>query len=211
MTGKGAITIIGGGGFGRETADVVRAAGLEVLGVVDDAPSPSALQVLDRMEILHLGDLTTWLIDAEDAHYVIAINDPAVRASIDQRATAAGAVAATVVHPSASVGSLVELGPGAVVCASAVIGSHVRAGRHLHCNPGAVVGHDVSLGDHVSLNPRATVSGTVSIGARTVVGAGAVVLQDRTIGADAVVAASACVTRDVTGRTTVVGVPARPR
>jgi sugar O-acyltransferase (sialic acid O-acetyltransferase NeuD family) len=209
MTDASPVTVIGAGGFGREALDVALSCGRPVHGVVDDAPTGTALRTLERLGVPFLGGMSDWLPTARGQSFVVAVGAPAVRSQLGLAAVRSGASATSLVHPSASIGSLVTLGAGAVVCAHVTVGSNVRAGRHLHVNPGAVIGHDVELGDHVSLNPRSALSGDVLVGDRALIGAGAVVLRGLSIGRDAVVGAAAAVTHDVPPGTTVVGVPAR--
>jgi sugar O-acyltransferase (sialic acid O-acetyltransferase NeuD family) len=205
----GGLVVVGAGGMGRETIDVARAAGREVVGVVDDGPSPADLDRLARLGVAYLGDLDGWLSSGSTAPWVVAVGDPALRRRLAARLAAGAAPAPALVHPEATLGSDVLVGDGSIVCAGVRVSTHVRLGRHDHLLAGAVVGHDVVVGDHVSINPGAVVSGTVHVGADTMIGAGSIVLQQLTVGARSVVAAGACVVRDVTDDVVVRGVPAR--
>lgn len=207
------IIVVGGGGFGRETLDVIEginAAQLtwDVLGVVDDGPSELTLQRLAARGVDHLGPIDALAPHAPCA-IAIGVGAPAVRRSIAERLAGAGHHAPTLVHPDATVGSASRLGQGVIVCSGARISTNVEIGSHVHVNPGAIIGHDSEIGAFASLNPGSVVSGDVRIGQDVLVGAGAVVLQGRRVGDGAVIGAAACVTRDVESRTTVVGVPAR--
>jgi sugar O-acyltransferase (sialic acid O-acetyltransferase NeuD family) len=210
------IVVVGAGGFGRETLDVVDAINrfsgstvFEVLGVVDSAPSVLNQERLQARGIPWIGTPEAWLKSDCEALYMIGVGNPVARRRVFEQFRSAGRTAATLIHPSASIGSAFSLGEGSIVCGGAQISTNVRTGVHVHINPNATIGHDSVLGDFVSINPAATVSGSVHIGAQTLVGAGAVVLQELTIGAQCTIGASACVTRDVEDSRTVVGVPAR--
>lgn len=212
------LVIVGGGGFAREALDVVEAledarpGSYEVVGVVDDAPSPAARGLLAERGVQIVGTIADWLADALPvAHdvYVVAIGSPGARHDIAARADAAGRRATTLVHPSATIGSRTVLGAGTIVCAGAALSTNVVVGRHGHVNPNATIGHDAVLGDAVSVNPAATVSGAVRVGDASLLGAASVVLQGLTVGAGALVGAAACVTRDVDAGAVVMGVPAR--
>jgi sugar O-acyltransferase (sialic acid O-acetyltransferase NeuD family) len=210
------VVVVGAGGFGRETLDVIEAVNrhsptpvFEVLGVVDSHPSDANLELLERMGVRWLGAEAEWLASGSPARYLIGIGNPAVRERIRRSFDAAGLTAATIVHPGAIVGSLSSIGAGSVVCAGAQISTHVTLGDHVHVNPGATIGHDTAIADCVSINPGAIVSGDVAIGSRVLIGAGAVVLQGLRVGEDAVVGAAACVVRDVEPARTVKGIPAR--
>lgn len=210
------IVVVGAGGFGRETLDVIEAVNAAapeppwaVLGVLDDDPAPRHLDRLTARGVDHLGSVRAWLDGGHRADYVVAVGDPAARARIAARLAAAGLAAATLVHPQAGVGSGVVLGPGTVVCAGAQISTNVRLGAHVHLNPNVTVGHDTVCADHVSVNPAATLSGECGLEAGVLIGAAAVVLQGLVVGAGAVVGAAACVTRDVAPGAVVKGVPAR--
>lgn len=212
------VVVVGAGGFGRETLDVVEAAGragttdLVVTGVVDDHPSEVTLERLAVRGVPYLGTVDEWLAGAtpEDGTlHLLGVGNPVVRRKLDERLTAAGRRAATAVHPAAAVGSQVVLGEGTVVCGGVQVSTNVRLGRHVHLNPNATVGHDASLGDHVSVNPAATVSGACVVGRETLIGAGSVILQGLTVGERCVVGAAACVVRDVPAGEIVKGVPAR--
>jgi sugar O-acyltransferase (sialic acid O-acetyltransferase NeuD family) len=208
------LIVVGAGGFGRETLDVVEAMNAasdepvwNLLGVVDDAPSPVNLTRLRERAVPFIGPL-----DAIPRHawVALAVGSPQARARLDVRLAGNCAGFAPLVHPTAVIGSRHSAGEGVIVCAHASIGTNVTLGRQVHLNPHAVIGHDARLGDCVSVNPNATVSGECVLESEVLVGAGAVVLQGLRVESHAVVGAAACVTRDVGRSDVLVGVPARP-
>jgi sugar O-acyltransferase (sialic acid O-acetyltransferase NeuD family) len=210
------LVVVGAGGFGRETLDAVQSANAvpggrswRVLGVLDDAPSPANLARLADRTVPYLGRVADWLERQPDAHYLLAVGSPAARSLLAGRFEAARLTPAMVVHPRATLGSLVRVGPGAVICAGVQVSTNVRIGAYVHLNPGAVIGHDTVLDDFVSVNPGAVVSGECRIAAKALIGANATVLQRLTVGAASTVGAAACVTRPVEPGVVVVGVPAR--
>lgn len=208
------VVVIGAGGFGRESLDVIAAMNealdeLDVVGVVDSEPSAVNLVRLADRGVRYLGTETEWLSSGSDASFVVGVGNPTVRSSIVQRWIEAGRSPVTLLHPSAVVGSMSTIGAGSVVCAGVQISTNVQLGEYVHLNPNATVGHDSSLERCVSINPGAIVSGEVLIETGSLVGAGAVILQGLTIGRNSVVGAAACVVRDVGASETVKGVPAR--
>lgn len=208
------LVIVGASGFGREALDAVRAMSearlgeaFDVAGFVDDAPSPLNLERLGALGVAYLGGLEALFADRDPGEYVLGIGAPAVRERLVARLDAAGWRAPVIVHPSATVGSLPQLGDGVVVCAGAQISTNVRLGRHVHVNPNATLGHDADLRPFVSINPGAIISGEVVVGERTLIGAGAIVLQGLSVGADTIVGAGSVVTKDVPDGVVVKGVP----
>lgn len=210
------IVVVGAGGFGREALDVIEAINehaeapiWNLLGVADDAPAEVALGRLAVRGHRHIGRVRDVIEQVMPAWYAVAIGSPRAREAVVAQFEAAGWNAATLVHPSAVIGSVSSMGEGTIVCGGAQLSTNTLLGRHVHVNPGAIVGHDTRLGDLVSVNPGAVISGEVRVDARALIGASATILQGLSVGADALVAAAACVTRSVGASTTVVGIPAR--
>lgn len=210
------IMIVGAGGFGRETADVVtainEAAGQSrwrLVGVVDDAPSGVNIDRLRARRIDYLGTVDQVIESRERPAYVVGIGSPRVRKIIADRLDSAGFTAASLVHPSASIGSETRIGEGTVILAGVRVTTNIRLGRHVHINPNATVGHDSVIHDFVSLNPGSAVSGDCVVGEGALMGVNAVVLNQRFVGPWSVVGGSACAVSDVRAASTVVGVPAR--
>jgi UDP-3-O-[3-hydroxymyristoyl] glucosamine N-acyltransferase len=80
--------------------------------------------------------------------------------------------ASAVIHPTATLGENVAVGPGVV------IEEHARIGRNCQIGAGSYVGASVELGDDTVLFPHATVYRHVRIGARVRIHSGAVVGSD---------------------------------
>lgn len=208
------LVIIGVGGFGREVRDIVDAINDEaktfnLIGFVDDGPSAEDIERVDRLPHKIVGRIEELTAIPASAEYVIGIGTGTTRREIDLRLSETGREAATLVHPTASIGADSTLGPGSIVCAGAMITTNVVLGRHVHVNLGSSIGHDCSLADYVTINPLVAVSGAVSLGPEVLLGTHSSILQGLQVGARAIVGAAACVTRDVPTDVTVKGIPAR--
>ena len=213
MTG---IVVIGAGGFGRETLDVIEAINLaagelvyQVRGVVDDSPSDNNVARLASRGYQYLGGIDDFMTSGDSDCCVVAVGNPLTRATLVSRL--AGRLDATqpLIHPSAIFGSQFECGEGTVICAGVQISTNVSLGAHDHLNPGAIVGHDSQLADYVSVNPGAIISGEVTVSSGVLVGAGAVILQGLSVAANSTIGASACVVGNVGAGSIVKGVPAK--
>lgn len=207
------LVIVGAGGQGREALDTVEALNAAAPAPVwefrgfladDDRSAPllaaRAVGVVGPVE--HLHDL--------DADYVIAIGDPSVRRAVDGIATDAGRRPATLVHPSAQVGSAVRLGPGAYVGPGAILTTNVTVGRHTIVNVAATLSHDVVVGEFATIGPGSHLAGNVRVGDDADLGVGVVARPGSVIGAGTVVGAGAVVVGDLAPGVVAVGVPAAP-
>lgn len=203
------LVIIGAGGHGRETLDIVEARNDHepTYDFVGFCAAGVDQELIDRRGAELLGDLD--VVRELDAAYVIGIGTSEVRRDIDTELRATDRDAVVLVHPAASTGSDLRIAPGVILAAGSRLTTNVELGRHTHLNVNAVVSHDCVVGDYVTLSPGVLINGNVTLGEGVFLGTGAIVLPGRTIGPWARIGAGAVVTEDVPPGRTVVGVPAR--
>ncbi len=207
------LIIVGAGGFGRETVEVVRAlnAGGELyrlVGLVDDAP---ALHGLHLLGVPVLGPVES-VLDYPDTRLVITTGHPGdyfSRKRIVDRLGLPDDRFESLVHPSAVVPSSASVGAGSVVHAGVVLTADVVVGRHVVVMPGVTLTHDDRIGDFVTFGAGARMAGRVSVHTGAYVGSGALVREDRSVGAWSLVGMGSVVTRDIPEAEVWAGVPAR--
>ncbi len=205
------LLIFGASGHGSVVADAAQLAGWEVIGFADDAPARRAA-LPGLPEVCAVGiDEAVGVCRAQDAAFIVAIGDNAVRRSVYLRLLHAGLEPALVVHPGATIASSAVLGPGTVALAGAVVNPCTRVGADVILNTACSVDHDNEIGDHVHISPGAHLGGTVRVGEGTHLGLGASIRNNVVIGEWVVVGLGSAVVGDLPDRVVAYGVPARVR
>jgi sugar O-acyltransferase (sialic acid O-acetyltransferase NeuD family) len=200
------IAVAGGGGHGKVVADALLASGQgELIGFLDDDRSIWGSQILGYPVI---GPISAWLEGKPDA-VAIAVGENGSRKQVFEQLLVSGARLISVIHPSAVLGTDVNLGSGVVIMAKVVVNSGSLIGDSVILNTACSVDHDNEIASHVHLAPGVHTAGGVRIGEGAFLGIGTNVLPNVSIGAWATVGAGAVVTACVPDRATVVGVPAR--
>lgn len=201
------VILCGAGGHGRVLLDALRASGRPVAGVCGPGPAapPDGLP--------WLGD-DAWLERQDPAQFDLvnaigSTGDPGRRIELFTRFKAAGFTFATVIHPSAIVGSAVTVGEGAQLMAGVIVQTGSVLGANVIVNTRASVDHDCVIGDHVHLAPGVVLSGGVTVGARTHIGTGAVAIQGVRVGAGCLVGAGSLLLGALPDGVRAHGVPAR--
>ncbi|MET3591289.1 sugar O-acyltransferase (sialic acid O-acetyltransferase NeuD family) [Mesorhizobium shonense] len=193
--------IFGFGGHARSVGDIALSSGFDDLTFVDEQAKEGeefagfpAISVLPR-------DFagTGWLMFPGSGH------------NARRRAQCETALLplATLIAPTASVGTQCEIGQGSLIAHQVHLGPLTKIGRGAIINSGAVVDHECVVGDfsHVSVN--ATIAGRCRIGREVMVGAGATVIDGISICANVIVGAGATVVRDIDVPGVYTGTPAR--
>lgn len=204
------VVLLGSGGHAAVLAEILRGAGVELVGFV--APDAAGSR---------LGDDVPWIgPDAALADVpagVLLVNGVGSTAAGGRRAAAfdagraAGRAFRSVIHPSAVVAASVRLGEGVQILAGAIVSSGVTLGDDVLVNSGAIVDHDGVVEAHAHIATGAALAGGVRVGAGTHVGLGARVIQGVAIGSGCTIGAGAVVLADVPDGATAVGVPAVAR
>lgn len=199
------VLILGAGGHAKVVVATARAAGLEVLGILDDDVRKIGQTLFGVPVLGNLADLSQYA----GTQCIVAVGDNASRKRLFQDWEWRWITWRSLVHPSAFIDSSATLGKGSIIFAGATVQVDVRIGAHCIINTQASVDHDCCLGDFVHLAPGCHLAGNVTVEDGGFLGIGSSVIPGVTIGANAVVGAGAVVISDVPEGETVAGVPAR--
>lgn len=208
------IVILGVGGHGRETLEVLEAmrddaAALRVIGFLDDAAGHAERSVHG---LPVLGD-RQWMLRPEARHVAVALGlgAPAVRRAAAEWAKQHGIAVPPLRHPTSLVSRRVAIPDGVMLMSHARVSIDVQLGPFVHLNHASSVSHDCALGAFATLAPGAYLAGAVVLDEGAELGIGAVAIPGVHIGAWSVVGAGAVVTTAVPPNAIAAGVPATVR
>ena len=202
---KDKLIIIGASGHGKVVADIaIKMNKWQSIAFLDDDESiktSMGLEVIGRT-----ADAFTY---KDEADFFVAIGSNATREKIQEKLIDEGLNVVSLIHPSAVIGTDVEIGIGSVVMAGVVVNSSTRIGKGCIINTSSSLDHDNVIEDYVHISPGVRTAGSVEIGKRTWVGIGSVISNNVNICSGCKVGAGAVVVKDITEPGTYVGVPVR--
>jgi sugar O-acyltransferase (sialic acid O-acetyltransferase NeuD family) len=207
------LVLLGAGGFGRETVDVVRAinersANWCLAGFLDDAAELQG-QVVHGTPVL--GALHR-APDQTDTWFTLCMVSPkrsTVRAAVAERLALPADRYATLVHPAAAIAPSCAVGVGGVIQAGVVATADVRLGDHVLIMPNVVLTHDDVVEDFATIGAGVCLAGGVRIGPGAYIGSGALIREGCTVGAGALIGMGSIVLDDVPAGQVWCGTPAR--
>lgn len=111
------IVVIGTGGLGRETMEVVKKTRTDILGFIDDNKEKWG-QVVNGFRVL--GGVEYF--KNHDVQAVCGIGDNYTRRKVAETSEGYGARFTTAVHPNADIGDTVRMGRGTVITSGNTVG-----------------------------------------------------------------------------------------
>lgn len=141
----------------------------------------------------------------------LGIGDNAERQKIGMKLEAAGVELPVIMHPHVSIGEMVTIGAGTVICANAMIDPDVVIGKGNILNAGSAVGHDTVTEDYVHVCGGTYVAARCRVKELSFISLRATVLPDLTVGRNCQVGAGSLLTKDLPDDHIAIGNPARFR
>ena len=202
---KDKLIIIGASGHGKVVADIaIKMNKWQSIVFLDD---DQAIKISIGLEVI--GKTADAFTYKDEADFFVAIGNNAVREKVQEKLIEDGLNVVSLIHPSAVIGTYVEIGIGSVVMAGVVANSSTRIGKGCIINTSSSLDHDNVIEDYVHISPGVRTAGSVEIGKRTWVGIGSVISNNVNICSGCKVGAGAVVVKDITEPGTYVGVPVR--
>ena len=202
---KDKLIIIGASGHGKVVADIaIKMNKWQSIAFLDDDES-----IKTSMGLEVIGKTADAFTYKDEADFFVAIGSNATREKIQEKLIERGLNVICLIHPSAVIGTDVEIGIGTAVMAGVVINSSSRIGKGCIINTSSSLDHDNVIEDYIHISPGVRAAGTVSISKGTWLGIGSVVSNNVNICSGCKVGAGAVVVKDITEPGTYVGVPVR--
>jgi len=202
---KNKLIIIGASGHGKVVADIaIKMNKWQSITFLDDDES-----IKESMGLEVIGKTADAFTYKEEADFFVAIGSNGTREKIQEKLIEEELNVVSLIHPSAVIGTDVEVGIGTVVMAGVVINSSTKVGNGCIINTSSNLDHDNLLEDYVHISPSASLAGTVRVGKGSWLGIGSVISNNLNISNGCKIGAGAVVVKDITEPGTYVGIPAR--
>lgn len=202
---KNKLIIIGASGHGKVVADIaIKMNKWQSIAFLDDDDSINTSMGLDV-----IGKSADAFTYKDEADFFVAIGSNTTRENIQEKLIEQGLNVVSLIHPTAIIGTDIEIGIGSVVMAGVVINSSSRIGKGCIINTSSSVDHDNVIEDYVHISPGVRTAGSVRIGKESWLGIGSIVSNNVNICSGCKLGAGAVVVKDITEPGTYVGVPVR--
>lgn len=202
---KNKLLIIGASGHGKVVADIaIKMNKWKSIAFLDDDES-----IMTSMGLEVIGKTVDAFVYKEEAEFFVAIGNNATRERIQEKFIEEGLNVVSLIHPSAVIGTDVEIGIGTAIMAGVIINSSTKIGKGCIINTSSSLDHDDIIECYVHISPGVRTAGSVGIGKGTWLGIGSVVSNNVNICSGCKVGAGAVVVKDITEPGTYVGVPVR--
>jgi sugar O-acyltransferase (sialic acid O-acetyltransferase NeuD family) len=197
------LLIIGASGHGKVVADIaIKMNSWQSIAFLDDDES---IKTCMGLEVI--GKAADAFIYKNEADFFVAIGNNATREKVQEKLEDEGMSVVKLIHPSAVVGTDVEIGFGTTVMAGVVINSSSKVAKGCIINTSCSLDHDNEIEDYVHISPGSNLAGTVKVGKGSWIGIGSVVSNNVNICSGCKVGAGAVVVKDIVEPGTYVGVP----
>ena len=193
--------IVGAGGMARELREIL----IDMGASIEDIEFFVDSQYLGGERPAK--ELST--IDSKSQRVFLASGDSSTREKWHRQLETTIDTFETVVHPTALVGSNVEIGQGGLVSAQCHLTCDIHIGDFCQLNLQTTISHDCVIGNFFTTAPKVSIPGNVTIGNHVTFGTGATVLPGISICNHVSVGAGAVVTKDLVSPGTYIGIPAR--
>lgn len=205
---KTRLIIVGGGGFGNEVANWAadgHMAGEQppLYGYIDDNERGSL-----GKGVPHIGSIVDYVPQSNDA-LLLAVGAPETKRRIVEQLRTRGARFATLIHPTAIIGSNCRHEEGVVICPLAMNTANTRMGAFSTLLSFSGLGHDASLGSYSTVSSHVDIMGHASIGDVVFIGSGARVMPGITVADGARIGANVVAQRNVPAGVTLFAMPAK--
>lgn len=199
------LVIIGASGHGKVVADIADAMERysEIMFLDDD----ESLESCNGYAVIGKSSELERYVNSTEIF--VAIGNPKTRRKIQERLEELNAKIPILVHPTAVIGSGVEIGNGTVIMPGAIINAESSIGKGCIINTSASVDHDCQMGDFVHVSVGTHVAGNVKVGENTWLGISSSVSNNVNITSDCMIGAGAVIVKDIEEAGTYVGVPAK--
>lgn len=202
---KDKLIIIGASGHGKVVADIaIKMNKWQSIAFLDD---DEAIKTSMGLEVI--GKTVDAYKYTDKADFFVALGNNAVREKVQEKLVEEGISVARLIHPSAVIGTDVEIGIGTAIMGGVVINSSTRIGKGCIINTSSSLDHDNVVNDYAHISPGVRTAGRVGVGKSTWLGIGSVISNNINICSGCKVGAGAVVVKDITEPGTYVGVPVR--
>lgn len=202
---KDKLIIIGASGHGKVVADIaIKMDKWKSIAFLDD---DEAIKTCRGLKII--GKTVDAFTYKDEADFFVALGNNATREKLQEKLLSERLSVVSLIHPSAVIGTDVEVGVGTVTMAGVVINSSSIIGKGCIINTSSSLDHDNVIEDYVHISPGANLAGTVRVGKGSWIGIGSVVSNNVNICSGSKLGAGAVVVKDITEPGTYVGIPVR--
>lgn len=205
------IAIYGAGGFGRETACLLRMINEKqptwnLIGFFDDGKEKGSRN--EYGEILGgMAEVNAW---STPLAMVIAIGSPKIVSILVRKINSMFIEFPNIIAPNVGYAdnSNFSIGKGNIIGGGSWFSCNVTIGNFNVFNGSVVIGHDVVIGNYNSIMPNARISGEVNLGDRNYLGISSIILQKVKVPDGVILGAGSVLIRKPKAESTYIGNPA---